>query len=216
MKVFKKKVMKGFKGVLITKPQYAMALTLMLGGGLITTEEVREFAKIANSKRCKNEIVFTFEDNELAVYDYDDVFNYQDFEIISFIDAIHNSLNVSAYSHEELVEYLEEAEKCGFVYNISNIIEDADEILNNNMGVEINVKTGEVSAIEMKEEDTEDDFDINTEVSKLISEIIEQDVSVVRKDDNKFYYEPVVDDKYYTLDEDQLLVLSRLLKLLNE
>lgn len=214
MKVFKKKVMEGSKKVLITKPQYAMALTLMLGGGLITTQEVEEFAKLTTNEKCKDGIVFTFEDGELAVYAY----NNAPETTISLSDAIHNSLGVAVYSHEELLEYLEEAEKCGFSYSgLVRMIEDADEILNNLMGVEINVKTGKVSAIDMitDEEDNEEEFDLNTEVSKILSDMIGQEISVVRKNDGKFYYEPVINDKYYTLNEEQLLTLSRLLTLIN-
>jgi hypothetical protein len=215
MKVFKKKVMEGSKKVLITEPQYAMALTFMLGGGLITTQEVKEFAKLTTNEKCKDGIVFTFEDDELAVYAYND---FPEIITISLSDAIHNSLGVAVYSHEELLEYLEEAKKCGFSYNgLVGIIEDADEILNNLMGVEINVKTGKVSAIDMvtDEEDNEEEFDLNTEVSKILSDMIGQEISVVRKNDGKFYYEPVANDKYYTLNEEQLLILSRLLTLIN-
>lgn len=215
MKVFKKKVMEGSKNVLITEPQYAMALTFMLGGGLITTQEVKEFAKLTRNEKCKDGIVFTFEDGELAVYAYNDV---PETITISLSDAIHNSLGVAVYSHEELLEYLEEAERCGISYNrLAGIIEDADEIFNNLMGVEINVKTGKVSAIDMTtdEEDNEEEFDLNTEVSKILSDMIGQEISVVRKNDGKFYYEPVANDKYYTLSEEQLFILSRLLTLIN-
>lgn len=212
MKVFKKKVMEGSKKVLITEPQYAMALTLMLGGGLMTTQEVKEFVKLTKNEKCKDGIVFTFEDGELAVYAYNDV---PETITISLSDAIHNSLGVAVYSHEGLLEYLEEAKKCGFSYNgLVGIIEDADEILNNLMGVEINVKTGKVSAIDMVT-DEEEEFDLDTEVSKILSDMIGQEISVVRKNDGKFYYEPVANDKYYTLNEEQLFILSRLLTLIN-